>query len=242
MTTHASTNSAAADPASAPAPDRTVRIEHDRRRLLMRVLASIAALLATCAALVFALLHANEPAFDITGVPQLERLLRPHATASPWWTCTLLAFAVVGALIGTLRNVFRLQDGDPALVISPHGISFRPAVFAEIVRIPWTAIRGLRLRQRKHNRFLAVQVDEPDRFAAQSRIFAPLPISLRLGARANEIDFTTPMSKHAWTETEALLRRYLACYGRALPAEHARAAPPPGRKSALRATGSRTSD
>ena len=241
MTPHVTASTADANTAGAPAPDRTVRIEHDRRRLLLRVLASIAALLATCFALVVAILHANEPAFDFAGVPQLERLLRPHAAASPWWTCTLLALAVVGALIGTLRNVFRLQDGDPALVISPHGISFRPAVFAEIVRIPWTAIRGLRLRQRKQNRFLAVQVDEPDRYAAQSRVFGLLPIS-RFGARANEINFTTPMSKRAWTETEALLRRYLACYGRAVAGQPARAAPPPDRRPALRATGSRTSD
>ena len=215
----------AAASAAAPALEQTIRIEHDRRRLLMRVLASIVALLATCSALVISILRADTPAFRLEHARQLDAALRPYISAMPWWTCTLLAIAVVCALAGTLRNVFRLQDGDPALVISPRGISFRPAVLAEVVRIPWTAIRGLRLRQRKQNRFLAVHVEEPDRYAAQARMFGNFPRLFRVGVRANEIDLASPMSKQAWTETEALLQRYLARYGKpAAPGESARAA------------------
>jgi len=219
-------NAAASTAATAAALEQTVRIEHDRRRLLMRVLASVVALLATSSALVVAILRAGTPEFHLEHAPQLDAVLRPYLTAMPWWTCALLGIAVVGALIGTLRNVFRLQDGDPALVVSPRGLSFRPAVFGEIVRIPWNAVRGLRLRQIKQNRFLAVQVDEPDRYVAQARMFAILPRTFRFGMRAKEIELSTPMSKHAWLETEALLRRYLARYGQAAArVENARTTP-----------------
>jgi hypothetical protein len=211
--------------ASAQPLHETIRIEHDRRRLLLRMLASVLALLATCSALIVAILHAQEPALLLAGVPQLDRWLRPHAAAAPWWTCTLLTLAAISALGGTLRNVFRLQDGDPALVISPRGLSFRSTVFGEFVHIPWMAIRGLQLRQRKQNRFLAVQVDEPERYAAQAGIFRSLMRSMRPVRRANEIDFTTPMSKRAWQETEALLRRYLAHFGQAVPRTDAGIAP-----------------
>ena len=58
-------------------PAQTIRIEHDHRRLLLRVLASGAGFLAICAGLVVASLHLGDNAFQPPGMPaQVRAALR----------------------------------------------------------------------------------------------------------------------------------------------------------------------
>jgi uncharacterized integral membrane protein len=172
---------------------RTVRIEHDRKRLALAVLASGAGMLALLVALA-------------ASIARVEH-------SAPGWTLAPLGLAILLAALGFLRNIVRLQDGDPALVISPRGLSFRPQVFGEPVRIPWTAIRGFRSRSYKHIRFIAVQVDDADRYVSRAGF---LRVLHRLGkprAATNEIGFSTPMAKPAWKQLEIVLQGYLAQYG-----------------------------
>jgi hypothetical protein len=106
-----------------------------------------------------------------------------------------------------------LQDGDPALVMSPRGLDFRPTLFGEIVRIPWRAIRGFKSRSYKQQRFIVLQVDDLDRYAPRVGFAGFLR---RIGWRrlgADQISFSTPMAKAAWNDLEAVLRRYLAQHG-----------------------------
>jgi hypothetical protein len=189
-----------AETAAALSLERTVRIEHDRRRLAFAVFASGVATLALPVMLVVGMMHPTRPA--------------------PAWTLAPLGLAVVIAAFGLLRNIGRLQDGDPALVISQRGLSFRPQVFGETARIPWTAIRGFRSRSYKQQRFIVVQVDDADRYVSRAGF---LHLLRRLGKRraaANEISFSTPMAKQAWKDLELVLQRYLAHYGtRTAPAD-----------------------
>jgi hypothetical protein len=171
---------------------RTVRIEHDRRRLAFAAFASAIATLALPVMVVIGVMHPEHPA--------------------PAWTLAPLGVAIAVAGFGLLRNVSRLQDGDPALVISPRGLSFRPHGFGEIARIPWSAVRGFRSRSYKQHRVIAVQVDDADRYATRTG-FLHLLRGLRLRSAANEISFSTPMAKQAWKDLEILLQKYLAHYG-----------------------------
>jgi hypothetical protein len=171
---------------------RTVRIEHDRRRLAFAAFASAIATLALPVMVVIGVMHPEHPA--------------------PAWTLAPLGVAIAVAGFGLLRNVSRLQDGDPALVISPRGLSFRPQGFGEIARIPWSAVRGFRSRSYKQHRVIAVQVDDAERYATRTG-FLHLLRGLRLRSAANEISFSTPMAKQAWKDLEILLQKYLAHYG-----------------------------
>jgi len=171
---------------------RTVRIEHDRRRLAFAALASAIATLALPVMAVVGVMHPAHPA--------------------PAWTLAPLGVAIAVAGFGLLRNVSRLQDGDPALVISPRGLSFRPQGLGEIAHIPWSAIRGFRSRSYKQHRFIAVQVDDAEQYAPRTG-FLHLFRGLRLRSAANEISFSTPMAKQAWKDLEILLQKYLAHYG-----------------------------
>ena len=192
-------------------PAQTIRIEHDHRRLLLRVLASGAGFLAICAGLVVASLHLGDNAFEAPGMPaQVRAALR--ATGMPWWTLIALAAALVSGGIALLRNVYRLQDGDPALVVSPRGLSFRPTVFGETTRIPWSAIRAVRLRRFKQHRFIGVQVEDAERYVAHVGARARLRRLFDPGA-PTELSISSPMARDAWTRTESLLQRYLARYG-----------------------------
>ncbi|HSE11697.1 MAG TPA: STM3941 family protein [Rudaea sp.] len=185
---------AAADAGPAGDTDRTIRIEHDRRRLALAALASGVATLALPGVLIAGMWH--------------------PARAAPAWSFAPLGLAILLAALGFVRSIIRLQDGDPALVISPRGLNFRPYLFREIVRIPWNAVRGFKSRRYKQQRFIAVQVDDIDRYAPR----AGFPGFLRrLGERrlaADEIGFSTPMARSAWTDIETTLQRYLARYGR----------------------------
>lgn len=171
----------------------TIRIEHDRKRL------ALAALARGVAALV---------------VPGMifVRILQPPRIA-PAWTWAPLSIAVLIGAIGFVRGIIRLQDGDPALVLSPRGLDFRPYLFGEIVRIPWKAIRGFKSRSYKQQRFIVLQVDDLDRYAPRLGFsgFLRRVGGQRLGADA--ITFSTPMAKPAWNDLEAMLRLYLEQHG-----------------------------
>ena len=208
-------NAAAHESGDDASPTDTIRIEHDRRRLLLRVLASGFAFVAICVGLVVASLHLGDNVFEAPGIPaelraELQGALR--ATGMPWWTLIALGVALVTGGFGLLRNVYRLQDGDPAVVVSPRGLSFRPTVFGETTRIPWSAIRGVRLRRFKQHRFIGVQVDDVERYAAHIGARARLRRLFNPGG-TTELSISSPMARDAWTRTESLLQRYLAHYG-----------------------------
>ena len=126
-----------------------------------------------------------------------------------------LGAAILVAALGFVRSIIRLQDGDPALVMSPRGLDFRPSLFGEIVRIPWTAIRGFESRSYKQQRFIILQVDGLDRYAPRVGFAGFLRRTGRQRLGADRISFSTPMAKPAWSDLEAVLRRYLAQHGQA---------------------------
>ena len=172
----------------------TIRIEHDRKRLALAAMASAVA------------------ALIIPGMYFAGNLHR--VPIAPVWTMVSLGVAIFIAALGFVRSIIRLQDGDPALVLSPRGLDFRPALFSEIVRIPWTAIRGFKSRSYKQQRFIVLQVDDLDRYAPRVGFAGFLR---RIGRRrigADQISFSTPMAKAAWNDLETLLRRYLEQHGR----------------------------
>ncbi len=172
----------------------TIRIEHDRKRLALAALASGLAVLVIPCVFFAGNLHRTQVA--------------------PAWTLAPLGVAILTAALGFVRSIIRLQDGDPALVMSPRGLDFRPSLFGEIVRIPWKAIRGFKLRSYKQQRFIVLQVDDVDRYAPRVGFAGFLRRIGRHGLGADQITFGTPMAKPAWNELEAMLRRYLEQHGR----------------------------
>jgi len=188
-----SANKTPAELAAAGRADGTIRIEHDRKRLALAALARGLAVLIIPCTFFAGNLH--------------------RAQIAPSWTLAPLGVAMLIAILGFVRSIIRLQDGDPALVLSPRGLDFRPSLFGEIVRIPWKAIRGFKSRSYKQQRFIVLQVDDIDRYAPRG--FAGF--LRRIGRRklgADQISFSTPMAKPAWNDLEAVLRRYLAQHGR----------------------------
>lgn len=173
--------------------DGTIRVEHDRKRLLLAATMSGVATLA------------------LPGVLIANSLRLPHPP--PAWTLVPVCVAVLVAALGFVRSIIRLQDGDPALVISPRGLKFRPYLFGEIVRIPWDAIRGFKSRSYKQQRVIVVQVDDVDRYAPRVGFLGFLRSMGRRKLAANQISFSTPMARSAWKDVEATLQRYLARYG-----------------------------
>ena len=189
-----STNKTPAEIAPARSTEGTIRIEHDRKRLALAALAS------GLAALVV-------PGVFIVGHPHPVRI-------APEWTLAPLCVAVLIAAAGFVRSLIRLQDGDPALVVSPRGLDFRPYLLGEIVRIPWKAIRGFKSRRYKQQRFIVFQVDDIDRYAPRVGLAGFLRRVGRRRLGADQISFSTPMSKPAWKDLEAVLQGYLEQHGR----------------------------
>jgi len=189
-------NSASKPAADAPPSgfEGTIRIEHDRKRLALAALANGAAALIIPGMFYFGIIH--------------------PVRMAPAWTLVSLTVAVLIAAIGFVRNIIRLQDGDPALVLSARGLDFRPWLFGEIVRIPWTAIRGFKTRHYKHHRIIVLQVDDIDRYAPRVGFTAFLRYFGRQRPDAGEISFGAPMSKSAWFDLETVLKRCLAQRGR----------------------------
>jgi hypothetical protein len=176
------------------APEKTVRIEHDRKRLLF---ATFGSGMSASFALVYLIWRITHPSF-----------------IAPWWALTMLAVVALTAVINMLRNLYRLQDADPALVISPLALKFKPAVFGEMVSIPWTAIKSLRSKRRKQFRYLVLQVNDVDRYMPRMSFFSNRNLLLGTRAHENVVVFGAPISKSAWKELDALLQRYLTYYGK----------------------------
>ena len=187
-------NQTPAHVAPAGLAEGTIRIEHDRKRLALAALASGLAVLIIPCTFFAGNLH--------------------RAQIAPAWTLAPLGVAVLVAALGFVRSIIRLQDGDPALVMSPRGLDFRPSLFGEIVRIPWKAIRGFKSRSYKQQRFIVLQVDDIDRYAPRVGFAGCLRRIGRRRLSMDQITFSTPMAKSAWNDLEAMLRRYLEQYGR----------------------------
>jgi hypothetical protein len=194
--------------------DATVRIEHNRRRLFLRLLAGAVALASIGVGLTVMVLHVAQQPTRVTGVADLDVFLSHRSYGAPWWAPIAFGFAAAGACIGLLRTFFRLQDADPALVVSPRGMRFRPTLFAEQVTIPWTVVRRLKLRQYKQHSYMLVRVDEIDRHVPRVGSRGWLRRLFRPGARDGDVAVDVVLSKAEWKRTEALLRAYLAKYGK----------------------------
>jgi hypothetical protein len=189
--------------------DRALRIEYERKRLLGNVFASAFAMLATWAMVVITIAHVG-PAAAATGVPDLDAMLTRYSQV-PWWASLLLVPAALVASAKFLGSLYRLQDGEPAFVLTPQGLRFRPSLLDERVRVPWSAIRKVKARRFKQHRSIVLTIDEIDRHVPRSGPFAALRRIARSGR--GTITLTTPMSKAAWTDLAEILQRHVAEYG-----------------------------
>jgi hypothetical protein len=193
----------------------TLRIEYDRRRLLLTALGSVVATLMASAALVLALAHRGRLSASVFNAPGLDPQFVPLLGSIPWWTPLALGIAVLLAVIRMLRNFYRLQDSDPAFVLSPRDLRFKPGVFGEPVRVPWTAIRGVKARRHGKHRSIVLRVDDVERYVPGSGLLA----SLR--RKRGTVTLRLPLSRTALDELAALLQTHLNHYGKAAGAgEH----------------------
>ncbi|HEY2396121.1 MAG TPA: hypothetical protein VGH81_09125 [Rudaea sp.] len=193
----------------------TVRIEHDRGRLLWITLASAFAVLTTGGAVVFTMLHVGKLSASLSEIPGIDAVVPGYARAMPWWTAVPLGIALLLAIAKMLRNLFRLQDADPAFVISARDLRFKPGVFAETVRIPWNAIRDVKTHRFKQHRSIILQIDDVDRRVARSGWFGPTTRRGVWGPGSGQISLEAPMSRKALDELVVLLQNHLIRNGRA---------------------------
>jgi hypothetical protein len=200
---------AIAEPASA-----TVRIEHDRGRLVWTTLASAFAVLTAGAAVVLTMLHVGKLSASLSEIPGIDTVVPGYARAMPWWTALPLGIALLLAIAKMLRNLFRLQDADPAFVVSARDLRFKPAVFGEAVRIPWTAIRDARTHRFKQHRSIVLQIDDIDRYVPGSGWFSPIRRRGAWGPGSGQISLELSMSRKALDELAQLLRNHLVRNGR----------------------------
>ena len=191
-----------------------LRIEHDRRRLVAVALASGFAAAAIWVGLIVALAHVGQASLPPDLAPDLEPLLARWNTPMPWWTALLVAPAALLATLRFLVGLYQLQDGDPAFVLSPRGMQFKPSVFGERVRVPWNAIRSVKARRFKNHRSIVLRIDDIERHVPRS---GPLGSLRRLRdalSGGGAVRLRTPMSQVAWKELAEVLQRYLTRYGR----------------------------
>jgi hypothetical protein len=198
------------EPASA-----TVRIEHDRGRLLRITLASAFAVLTTAGAIVFTMLHVGKLSTSMSAIPGINEIVPSYTRSMPWWTAVPLGIALLLAIAKMLRNVFRLQDADPAFVISARGLRFKPGVFSEAACIPWAAIREVKTRHLQKHRSIILQIDDIDRHVPRSGWFGPTRRRGVWGPGSGQIALEAPMSRKALDELVALLQSRLVSNGRA---------------------------
>jgi hypothetical protein len=196
--------SAISEPASA-----TVRIEHDRRRLLWTTLASAFAVLTTGGAVVFTMLHVGKLSASLSEIPGIDAVVPNYARAMPWWTALPLGIALALAIAKMLRNLFRLQDADPAFVISARDLRFKPGVFGEAVRVPWPAIREVKTHRFKQHRNIVLQIQDIDRHVPRTGWFSPTRRRGAWGPGSGQISLEVPMSRKALDELAALLQSHL---------------------------------
>lgn len=193
---------AKASPADAkkPALDRTLRIEHDRKRLAFAALASGAGTVAAFGYLVWRLAH-------------------PDRIVPEWWAMSSLSLAALVATLGFLRSWYKLLDGDPAIVVSPRGLRFRPSPLSEPALIPWSAIKEFKTQTYKNHRYLKIKVENCSRFVSHPGILGRWRWFIAERVKPDELSFSTPMSKQAWRDFEALLQEYLKHYSQPTPQE-----------------------
>jgi hypothetical protein len=172
---------------------QTVRIEHNRKRIASALLASVIG--------------------AIVAIGWLVSRVPDTIDAAPWWALASLALAAIGAVLGMLRHIYRLQDGDPALVISPRGLRFRPNMFGEQANVPWQAIRGLKPIRFGKYRHIELLVENAGHFAERSGSFMRWPRP----TGPDTLAFATSLSNAEWLRVEALLQRYFDRYGNKTP-------------------------
>lgn len=190
------------------------RIEYDRRRVFATVLVSGFATLATWGGLIVALAHPGAAQVGRDLPPELRGYGLQQFTVVPWWAVLALVPAALVATFQFLACLFRLQDGDPAFVLSPRGMLFRPSVFGERVRVPWTAIRRVKARRFKNHRSIVLYIDEIDRYAPRGGLLGTLRRLRDAAAGGGSVRVRTPMSQNAWKQLAALLQEHVARYGR----------------------------
>jgi hypothetical protein len=208
----------------------TLRIEYDRRRLVLTALASVLATGMASAALVLALMHGNRLSSSLLAAPGLDPKFVQLLGSVPWWTPVALGIAVLLAAVRMLRNFYRLQDSDPAFVLSPRDLRFKPALFGEAVRVPWTALRAVKARRHGKHRSLELRIADLERYVPGSGLLA----SLR--RRRGSITLRVPLSRAALDELAALLQTHLDRYGKGAgdgTGPVTATPPPPQRRGAL---------
>ena len=206
---------------------RTIRIEPDRAHLARLLCISLFGVLFV---LVVAGWHIAHPDGKLPWAAKLHASVDSSQKAMPadlrelsklqsvqrYWSPSLpvlsmeIGLAALLATLGVLRIVYRLQDNDPVLTISPQGISLKPGVFGELVHVPWIAIRAIKMRKIKQQRRIAFQIENADRYAPH------IGISLRwlrsidptTGTRTSTLSVTVPPRTAA--NIEATLAQYLA--------------------------------
>lgn len=192
------------EPASA-----TVRIEHDRGRLVWTALASAIAVLTAGGAVVLTMLHVGKLSASLSEIPGIDAVVPDYARTMPWWTALPLGIALLLAIAKMLRNLFRLQDADPAFVVSARDLRFKPGVFGEAVRIPWTAIRDAKTHRFKQHRSIVLQVVDIDRYVPRAGWFSPIRRRGAWGPGSGQISLEVSMSRNALDELVKLLQSHL---------------------------------
>jgi hypothetical protein len=171
------------------------------------VLLSGFATLVSWGALAFAIAHVGFNLAVPTGVPPVDAIVGRYSTI-PWWAGVALIPAAMFATARFLGSVYRMQDGEPAFVLSPRGLQFRPSVFDERVRVPWSAIRKVAGRRMKNHLAIALTIDDVDRHVPSGGALAGLRRFARL--RRNTIVVGTPMARRAWKDLVARLQQQVA--------------------------------
>ena len=222
-----SSNSPQRRSAIGEAASATVRIEHDRGRLMWTTFASALAVVTAAGAIVLTMLHVGKFSASLSAIPGMDAVVPDYARAMPWWTAFPLGVALLVAIAKMLRNLFRLQDADPAFVVSARDLRFKPGVFGEAVRIPWTAIRDAETHRFKQHRSIVLQVDDIDRYVPRTGWFSPIRRRGAWGPGSGQISLEVPMSRKALDELAKLLQSHLVRNGRTAAVDAARAAGSP---------------
>ncbi|MGA9333182.1 MAG: STM3941 family protein [Rudaea sp.] len=208
--------------------NRTIRIEPDRAHLARLLFMGLLAALLLLAGAVWGIAYpgratpwniewrtltgaSHKTAQADVDVFRLKSIQRHSLVTSPWVPIEL-GIAALLATFGMLRIVYRLQDSDPVLIISPRGVSFKPNLFGEVANIPWVAIRAIKMRKIKHQRRLTFQVDDSNRYVPRSGIALYWPRPNGANANTRAIALNIPTSRRASATIESTLRQYLAHY------------------------------
>lgn len=192
--------------------DGSVRIELNRRKLLLQAIAGLATIVGGIVAIVLVLMHLDP--FSAQSWPDPTHLTDSFR-APQWAHAGGAGIAVLAGIFAWLRTVARLQDGDAALVVSPRGLlNNSDAPGREIGLVPWTAIERLQTRRFKHNRFIVVRLRDPGRWMSSPGVFGSLRQRVRAHVVGSPLTIRTNLLQAKAQDIEKLLERYLAQYGR----------------------------